>query len=61
VVSLTFRLFYKLGKENQSLIGIGGWLVSRAGLDDMERKILPFRDSNSEFSAVQPVASRFND
>jgi hypothetical protein len=28
--------------ENQSLIGIGGRVGPRVGLDDMERKILPF-------------------
>jgi hypothetical protein len=34
----------------------------RAGLDDMEkRKFLPYRDSNSDPSIVQPVGSRYND
>jgi hypothetical protein len=42
VVNLTSRLFYPPEKENQSLIGIEGWVGPRAGLDDMERKVLPF-------------------
>jgi hypothetical protein len=34
----------------------------RAGLDDLEkRKSLPYRDSNSEPSVIQPVASRYID
>jgi hypothetical protein len=34
----------------------------RAGLDDMEkRKFLPYPDSNSDPSVVQPVASPYTD
>jgi hypothetical protein len=34
----------------------------KTDLDDVEkRKILPYRDSNSDPSAVQPVASRYTD
>jgi hypothetical protein len=34
----------------------------RAGLNDVEmRKFLPHRNSNSDLSAVQPVASRYTD
>jgi hypothetical protein len=34
----------------------------RTGLDDVEkRKFLTYRDSNSDPSAVQPVASRYTD
>jgi hypothetical protein len=34
----------------------------RAGLDDMEKlKFLPHRDSNSDPSVVQPVASHYTD
>jgi hypothetical protein len=34
----------------------------RAGLDDVEkRKFLPYRDSNSDPSVVQPVASPYID
>jgi hypothetical protein len=39
-----------------------GWLGPRAGLDDVEkRKFLAIRDSNSDTSVVQPVASRYTD
>jgi hypothetical protein len=37
---------------------IGGWVDSRAGLDDLE-KILDYQDSNSDPSVVQLVASRY--
>jgi hypothetical protein len=33
----------------------------RAGLDDGEEKILDYRDSNSDLSVVQLVASRYTD
>jgi hypothetical protein len=34
----------------------------RTGLDDMQRrKPWPYRDSNFDLSAVQPVASRYTD
>jgi hypothetical protein len=39
---------------------IGGWVGSRAGLDDME-KLIPYRESNSDFSVVEPVASHNTD
>jgi hypothetical protein len=42
--------------------GIGGYVDPRADLDDVvKRKFLTFRDSNSDPSVVQPVASRYND
>jgi hypothetical protein len=41
---------------------IRGWVDRRAGLGDMEKwKFLPHRDSNSESSVLQPVASRYTD
>jgi hypothetical protein len=41
---------------------IGCWVDLRAGLDDLEkRKFLTLRDSNSDPSVVQPVASRYTD
>jgi hypothetical protein len=41
---------------------IGGWVDPRAGLDNMEkRKFLPYRNSNSDLSVVQPVGSRYTD
>jgi hypothetical protein len=39
---------------------IGGWVGPRAGLENVEkRKFLTFRDSNSDPSVTQPVASRY--
>jgi hypothetical protein len=41
---------------------IGGWVGLRSGLDAVEkRKFLPYRDSNSDPSVIQPVASRYTD
>jgi hypothetical protein len=41
---------------------IGGWMDPRTGLDDVEKSIfLTHRDSNSDPSAVQSVASRYTD
>jgi hypothetical protein len=40
----------------------GGWVDPRASLDDVEKKnSSPYRDSNSNPSVVQPVASRYID
>jgi hypothetical protein len=39
-----------------------GWVDPRADLDDLEeRKFCPYRDSNSNLSVVQPLASRYTD
>jgi hypothetical protein len=41
---------------------IRGWVDPRTRLDDVEgEKSCPYRDSNSDPSAVQPVASRYTD
>jgi hypothetical protein len=41
---------------------IGGWVDLRPGLDDVENgKYLPYRDSNSDPSVVQPVTSCYTD
>jgi hypothetical protein len=41
---------------------IGGWVDLRASLDDLRREnSWPYRDSNSDPSVVQPVASRYTD
>jgi hypothetical protein len=41
---------------------IGGWVSPRASLDDMDKLIsCPYRDSNSDPSVVQLVASRYAD
>jgi hypothetical protein len=41
---------------------IRGWVCHRTGVDDVERrKSCPYRDSNSDPSAVQFVASRYTD
>jgi hypothetical protein len=39
-----------------------GWVGPEAGLNDVEKKnSSPYRDSNSDPSVVQPVASRYTD
>jgi hypothetical protein len=41
---------------------IGDWVGLRADLDDVEkREFFTYRDSNSDLSVVQPVASRYTD
>jgi hypothetical protein len=51
-------LLYLRGKSPR----IGGRVDQRAGPDDMEKtKFLPYRDSSSDPSLVQPVASRYTD
>jgi hypothetical protein len=41
---------------------IGGWVGPRIGLDNVKnRKSLTFRNSNSDSSTFQPVASRYTD
>jgi hypothetical protein len=42
-------------------ICIGGWVGSRASLDDLEKRSWAYRDSNSEPSVVQPITSRNTD
>jgi hypothetical protein len=37
---------------------IGGWVDPRASLDE-EEKLCPYRDSSSDPSIFQPVASRY--
>jgi hypothetical protein len=33
-----------------------GWVGPTTGLDEVEEKILPYRESNCDISTVQPVA-----
>jgi hypothetical protein len=40
---------------------VGGWVGPRAGVDDVEKRKLFYRDSNSDPSVVQPVASCYTD
>jgi hypothetical protein len=41
---------------------VGGWVDPRDSLDDLEKEnSCPYRDSNSNLSVVQPVASRYTD
>jgi hypothetical protein len=48
---------FALGQRARGTHSIGGWMGSRAGLDDVEkRKFVIYRDSNS-----QPIASRYTD
>jgi hypothetical protein len=50
------------GERAPGIHWIGGWVGPRAGLDDVEkRKFFNLRDSNSDPSVVQPVASRYTD
>jgi hypothetical protein len=43
-------------------VHIGGWMGPRTGLDDVEKeKSWPYRDSNSDPSVTQPVASHYTD
>jgi hypothetical protein len=48
------------GERAPGIRWIGGWVSLRTGLDDMKRvNFGPHRDSNSDLSAVQSVASRY--
>jgi hypothetical protein len=50
------------GKFTPGTHWTGGWVGSRAGLDDVEkRNSLPYLGSNSDPSVVQPVASHYTD
>jgi hypothetical protein len=49
---------FNIGERALGTHYIGGWLDPRTDLDDVEKiKSCPYRDSNSDPSAVQPVAS----
>jgi hypothetical protein len=51
---------YTPGERASSTHWIGGWVVPRAGLDDVESTISwPYWDSNSDLSVVQPVAGHY--
>jgi hypothetical protein len=42
--------------------GIGGWVILRTGMDDMEQKKTYFyRDLNNDLSAMPPITSRYTD
>jgi hypothetical protein len=57
VVSLKYLPFY-LREITPGTNWIGGWLCPRSSVDDVEKKkFLPYRDSNSNPSVVEPVAS----
>jgi hypothetical protein len=59
VVSFTPQPLYPRGKA-PGTHWIGGWVGPRAGLDDVGREnSWPYRDSNSDLTVVQPVASRY--
>jgi hypothetical protein len=61
MVSFTPRPLYPR-KRAPGTHSVGGWVDPRAGVGDMEKwKFLPHRDSNSDLSVVQPVASRYTD
>jgi hypothetical protein len=53
---------FTAGERVPVTLWIGGWVGLSTGLNDVERrKILPYWNSNSDHSAVQPVASRYTD
>jgi hypothetical protein len=54
VVNFTARALYSRERA-PGTHWIGGWVGPRTGLDDMEKKRVPYRDSNFDTSAVQPV------
>jgi hypothetical protein len=49
------------GERTPSTNWIGGQVGPRASLDDVEKILDPYWDSNSDPSVVQPVASRYTD
>jgi hypothetical protein len=60
--SVSRRGRFTQGEEAPGTHWIGGWMDPRAGLDDEERrKYYFYRNSNSDPSTVQPVASRYTD
>jgi hypothetical protein len=53
---------FNLGERASGTNWIRGWVDPRTGLDGVKReKSCPFRDSNSDSSAVQLVAIRYAD
>jgi hypothetical protein len=57
----------RLGRFTPGVIPPGsrfiGWVDPRAGLDEVQKRenSLPYQDSNSDPSVVQPVACRYTD
>jgi hypothetical protein len=49
------------GERALSANWIGGWVGPRAGLDDVEKILDPYRDSNSDPEVVRPVAGRYTE
>jgi hypothetical protein len=49
------QIFLILGERGPVTVWIGGWVGPKIGLDDMGSR------KKSDFSAVQPVASRYTD
>jgi hypothetical protein len=50
------------GERAPSTHWIGGWVDLRTGLNDVEKEnSFPHQDSNSDPSAIQPVASHYSD
>jgi hypothetical protein len=50
------------GERTLGIHWIRGWMGPRTGLDDVKSgKSGPYRNSNSDPSTVQPVASRYTD
>jgi hypothetical protein len=49
------------GEKSPDTHWIGGWVGSRAGLDDVEKILDPTGTRNTDSSVVQPLASRYTD
>jgi hypothetical protein len=60
VVSYTPRPLYPRERATGTN-WIGGWAGPRTGLDDVKKKPRPYRDSNSDPPAIQPVTSSYTD
>jgi hypothetical protein len=61
-LSVSRPILFTPGERVPSTHRIGGWIGSGTDLDDVEKEnVCPYRDSNSDFSAVLPVAIRYTD
>jgi hypothetical protein len=60
-VSFTPRLFYPRERDPVNLSAGGGWTTESVWTTRRSEHSRPYRDSNSDLSVVQPVASRYTD
>jgi hypothetical protein len=61
--SVSRRGCFTTGKRAPGIHWIGGWVDSKAGLNNVEKKICPYRDLNCDPAVAvgQPVASHYTD